>query len=103
MEAQYIDYDETRCFSSTVSKLLAHEQDLEPFINQFPDLKAFKNILSQRKFAGNRSILVDALHRQYQNIDHTSTLLKSNIEALKNTNTFTVTTGHQLNIFTGPL
>jgi uncharacterized protein YllA (UPF0747 family) len=30
-------------------------------------------------------------------------LTQQNIEALNNSNTFTVTTGHQLNLFSGPL
>ncbi|MET0760389.1 MAG: bacillithiol biosynthesis cysteine-adding enzyme BshC, partial [Flavobacterium sp.] len=33
----------------------------------------------------------------------TSDLTQQNIESLSNSNTFTVTTGHQLNLFTGPL
>nr|MBC7614106.1 bacillithiol biosynthesis cysteine-adding enzyme BshC [Pseudopedobacter sp.] len=103
MEAKYIDYDETRCFSSTVTRLVAKEDSLKPFINQFPDLKAFKNIISQRKFDGNRDSLVESLIHQYENISTQSTLLKSNIKALGESNTFTITTGHQLNIFTGPL
>jgi uncharacterized protein YllA (UPF0747 family) len=40
--------------------------------------------------------------KQYAPIE-TSHLTQQNIEALKVTNTFTVTTGHQLNLFTGPL
>jgi bacillithiol biosynthesis cysteine-adding enzyme BshC len=103
MEAKYIDYDETRCFSSTVTRLLNKDDRLKPFVNQFPDLKAFKNMISQRKFEGNRDLLVGALVHQYRNISSQSSLLKSNIEALGDANSFTVTTGHQLNIFTGPL
>jgi bacillithiol biosynthesis cysteine-adding enzyme BshC len=102
MDAQYIDYDETRCFSSTVNRLLAKDEKIKPFINQFPDLKSFKKIISERKFNGNRIQLVDVLKNQYQHSD-TSNLVYQNIESLKDNNTFTVTTGHQLNIFTGPL
>ncbi|MBU0696619.1 MAG: bacillithiol biosynthesis cysteine-adding enzyme BshC, partial [Bacteroidetes bacterium] len=103
MEAKYIDYDETRCFSSTVSKLLARDQNLAPFINQFPSLSTFEKIISERKFKGNRTKLVEVLQHQYQDIIHQPVALKSNIEALSKENTYTVTTGHQLNIFTGPL
>ncbi len=102
MEAQYIDYDETRCFSATVNRLLARDEKIKPFINQFPDLKTFEKIIAERKFNGNREELVDVLNNQYQNIV-TSDLLNQHIESLKNENTFTITTGHQLNIFTGPL
>jgi bacillithiol biosynthesis cysteine-adding enzyme BshC len=102
MDAQYIDYDETRCFSSTVNRLLSREEKIKPFINQFPDLKSFEKIIFERKFNGNRTELVEVLKNQYQNLN-TSELVLQNIESLKNHNTFTITTGHQLNIFTGPL
>ena len=103
MKAKYIDYDETRCFSSTATRLLAKEDKLKPFINQFPDLNTFERIIAKRKFKGNRAELVSVLLQQYESIAHQSTPLKSNIQALEDSNTFTVTTGHQLNIFTGPL
>lgn len=102
MDVQYIDYDETRCFSSTVNRLLARDEKIKPFINQFPNLKSFGEIISERTFSGNRTELVSVLKGQYQNIT-SSDLLNQNIELLKNENTFTITTGHQLNIFTGPL
>jgi bacillithiol biosynthesis cysteine-adding enzyme BshC len=102
MEAQYIDYDETRCFSSVVTRLLARDEKLKPFINQFPDLKSFENIIKERNFTGNRAQLVDVLKSQYQQVS-VSESVSQNIDALKSENTFTVTTGHQLNIFTGPL
>jgi uncharacterized protein YllA (UPF0747 family) len=44
----------------------------------------------------NRVALVSVLQKQYAPIE-TSHLTQQNIEALKVTNTFTVTTGHQLN------
>ena len=68
MEAQYIDYDETRCFSSVVTRLLARDEKLKPFINQFPDLKSFENIIKERNFTGNRAQLVDVLKSQYQQV-----------------------------------
>lgn len=103
MKVQYIDYAKTRCFSSTVTRLLNHDEKIKPFINQFPDLKSFEKIISERKFSGNRKNLVSVLEKQYQNILNQSQLLKENIQSLKAENTYTITTGHQLNIFTGPL
>lgn len=102
MEAQYIDYDETRCFSSTVTRYLANEPKLSPFINQFPSLDSFRKIISERNFTGNRAVLYEVLQHQYQNIP-TTELVQQNINALKEVQTFTIITGHQLNIFTGPL
>lgn len=103
MKVQTIDYAHTRCFSSTVNRLLNHNEQLKPFVNQFPDLKSFEKIIAERTFKGNRTELVQVLEKQYQSIGNQSSLLKSNILSLKAENTYTVTTGHQLNIFTGPL
>ncbi|MCK5815147.1 MAG: bacillithiol biosynthesis cysteine-adding enzyme BshC, partial [Flavobacteriaceae bacterium] len=49
-----------------------------------------------------RKCLVASLKNQYSN-SKTSELTAVNIESLSKENTFTVTTGHQLNLFTGPL
>ena len=50
----------------------------------------------------SRIVLAESLKKQYKNIETSEASLK-NIESLKSTNTFTITTGHQLNLFTGPL
>ena len=52
--------------------------------------------------ARSRAALVSSLKLQYKDIE-ASEAIAQNIESLKLENTFTVTTGHQLNIFTGPL
>lgn len=52
--------------------------------------------------AENRKVLVAAFHKQYLGVN-TSEKVQQNIEALAEHNTFTVTTGHQLCLMTGPL
>jgi bacillithiol biosynthesis cysteine-adding enzyme BshC len=103
MKAKYIDYEETHCFPDTAIRYLQQEASLKPLLNQFPTLAHFKKIIAERKFDGNRIQLVEVLNQQYQNIPQQSALLKSNFASLKEDQTFTITTGHQLNIFTGPL
>src|SRR5690606_25069330 len=49
-----------------------------------------------------REVLVSVLNSQYVNLD-VSLQTKANITSLGHSTTFTVTTGHQLNLFTGPL
>ena len=49
-----------------------------------------------------RKVLQKSLVKQYEKINCSNKVVE-NINQLKNKNTFTVTTGHQLNIFTGPL
>ncbi|GAB5419200.1 MAG: bacillithiol biosynthesis cysteine-adding enzyme BshC [Crocinitomicaceae bacterium] len=49
-----------------------------------------------------RKTLVDALNEQYSGVEISEVTVK-NIAALADSNTFTITTGHQLSLFTGPL
>src|SRR5690606_12634063 len=49
-----------------------------------------------------RQKLVETLEEQYKGVP-TSELTAKNIESLKNEDTFTIVTGHQLVAFTGPL
>ena len=50
----------------------------------------------------HRDTLVQVLQRQYEGLEVTEAV-KGNLASLAEADTFTVTTGHQLNIFTGPL
>lgn len=50
-----------------------------------------------------RRCLVNALKNQYLDAELLNTNRENLINSLENDNTFTVTTGHQLSVFTGPL
>ncbi|MEX0290432.1 MAG: bacillithiol biosynthesis cysteine-adding enzyme BshC, partial [Flavobacteriaceae bacterium] len=52
--------------------------------------------------APHRKVLYKALEEQYQDLD-ASKKTKEHIRQLQEANSFTVVTGHQLNLFTGPL
>jgi bacillithiol biosynthesis cysteine-adding enzyme BshC len=70
----------------------------------FPDNKGFHNALQQaHHFEWDRSILVQVLLNQASRVSNTSTITIDNIKALHQDNTYTITTGHQLCLFTGPL
>jgi bacillithiol synthase len=73
---------------------------LKPFYGYFATLDNFeKQIELKSSFeVHNRKVLVETLTKQYTNINS-----KPDFSVLENSQTFTVTTGHQLNIFTGPL
>lgn len=49
-----------------------------------------------------RALLYHAILNQYHSF-HIDSKLQAQIESLQSENTFTITTGHQLNLFTGPL
>ena len=105
MQSDCISYKDTGYFSSMICDYLDEKEDLKTFYNRFPTLDNFNGQIEEKKMyvqAQSRTTLVSVLKSQYQNID-VSPATKNNLEALKQDNTFTITTGHQLNLFTGPL
>ncbi len=105
MENQYIPYKETGFFSKLIVDYLDKKECLEPFYHRFPSIHNFKAQLKEKTTSfplKNREVLVTSLHNQYKNVE-ISEATQSNIDALKLENTFTITTGHQLNLFSGPL
>ncbi|WP_316791726.1 bacillithiol biosynthesis cysteine-adding enzyme BshC [Pedobacter frigoris] len=102
MEAKYITYQETNAFSSTVLDYIGGKAQLREFYRYTPDFAGFSEAIKNRNFMGERSVLVQTLKNQYASASPSSPV-KTNIELLSDEKTFTITTGHQLNIFTGPL
>ncbi|GAA4303102.1 bacillithiol biosynthesis cysteine-adding enzyme BshC [Aestuariibaculum suncheonense] len=100
-----ISFKNTGYFSSLICDYLDENPQLKPFYNRFPNLENFKEQIEEKALSfslESRETLVKALKRQYKKVE-TSELTLSHIDALQNENTFTITTGHQLNLFTGPL
>lgn len=105
MPTDCISYKNSGYFSSLMNDYLDQKPNLQPLYNRFPTLENFEAQLQEKQTNFNdssRAALVSVLHQQYQNIE-ISDLTKLNISALASSNTFTVTTGHQLNLFSGPL
>ena len=100
MKAKYISYQDTNSFSKLVLDYVNNEDLLKPFYTFRPDLDGLKKALDARNFKGNRTELVQVLNQQYENIQVNQTV-KNSIDLLALENTFTVTTGHQLNISVG--
>ncbi|MDP5082001.1 MAG: bacillithiol biosynthesis cysteine-adding enzyme BshC [Winogradskyella sp.] len=104
----HVSFRETSYFSDFICNYLDEKQELEPFYHRFPTLQNFEAQIEEKKanynnhLSGNRKVLVDVLKTQYKTIE-TSEFTTNHIESLKSENTFTITTGHQLNLFTGPL
>lgn len=103
MKATYIEYKDTNSFSKTLLGYLASEEGLADFYGNAPDMEGFADQIRQRQSFAHRKVLTEALVAQYGELLEDSPEVVSSIHLLKNENTFTVTTGHQLNIFTGPL
>jgi bacillithiol biosynthesis cysteine-adding enzyme BshC len=105
MKVTHIPFQKTGFFSKTMADYLEKGDKIKPFYNNFPDINGFKNQIEEKRTSfrlQSRLVLVDALKKQYQPFK-TPDKTAHNIELLKQQNTFTITTGHQLNLFTGPL
>ncbi|MCX2678420.1 bacillithiol biosynthesis cysteine-adding enzyme BshC [Galbibacter sp. EGI 63066] len=105
MPTSYISFKETGYFSNLICDYLDQKESLHPFYNRFPSIENFKAQIEEKKAVfpqENRNVLVEVLKDQYHDIGP-SEITKNNVELLKSTSTFTVVTGHQLNLFTGPL
>lgn len=100
-----ITYQNSSYFSNLIVDYLNQKEELKPLYNRFPTLENFKHQIEEKKenfSLDRRIVLTNALQNQYKNIE-TSEKTAFHIEQLKSEKTFTITTGHQLNLFTGPL
>jgi len=105
MPTDCISYQNSGYFSTLMNDYLDQKPNLKSLYNRFPNIENFEGQIIEKKKSfkdKNRAVLVSVLKQQYSKIS-TSSLTQQNIEALSSSNTFTVTTGHQLNLFTGPL
>ncbi len=105
MSVYHIPFVATGYFSKLICDYLDRKSELSEFYGNFPDVEGFKNQIESKKIsfqAASRQVLNDALKQQYDNTS-VSEQTAQNMASLLDKNTFTVTTGHQLNIFTGPL
>jgi uncharacterized protein YllA (UPF0747 family) len=108
MPTDCISYQNSGYFSPLMNDYLEQKQDLQSLYNRFSSLENFESQIIEKKinFNGNsndkREILVSVLEKQYDHINISAETL-NNIKLLNHSNTFTITTGHQLNLFSGPL
>ncbi len=127
-KANSITYRSTGLFTALINDYIEAKGTAQSFVNYAATKEGYKKAIEQRaSFPTNRKVLVEVLQNQYtqlaKDINDTNVLNKNNHNALNNSlntkeaftlvndnvnlllkeNTFTVTTAHQPNIFTGPL
>lgn len=101
MQKFSFDIAETGKFSKLIQDYLASNPALTAHYNRPPSLSSFPDQMKERATQNiQRPALVDALLKQYQG---TAFIPEVAIQKLLQPNTFTITTGHQLTLFGGPL
>ena len=123
-----ISYRSTGLFSALINDYIETKGTAQSFVNYAATKEGYKKAIEQRaSFPTNRKVLVEVLQNQYtqlaKEVNDASVLNNNNNNALNNSlntkeafklvndnvnllskeNTYTVTTAHQPNIFTGPL
>ncbi|MEO1712465.1 MAG: bacillithiol biosynthesis BshC, partial [Bacteroidota bacterium] len=79
------------------------DERLTPFFKYPVQLEAFDQVFQDKSKANiDRDLLVEALQKQYKPLPDNEKAL-TQIESLRQHNTFTVVTAHQPSLFTGPL
>ncbi len=103
MSSIKIPYRKINFLSPLVQDYLSESAKLSSFYGRFNTIDSFHNQMEEKcQFPIDRKTLVEVLKKQNHAID-LSDLTQYNIESLESKDTFTITTGHQLCIFTGPL
>lgn len=103
MKKNYVPYSETGFFSNLILDYISGKPELKGYYAYFPELSSFAEKIKERnQIVVNRNLLATVLTEQNKALNANEKVL-ANIELLRNNNTLTVTTGHQLNLFTGPL
>ncbi len=106
MPTTTLSYAQTGAFSGILTDYLAQNPALAPFYHRFPTLENFAAQIEEKQAAYTpeaRKRLVTALRDQYGLAPEPEPGIENNLLLLAEPTTFTVTTGHQLSLLTGPL
>lgn len=99
-----LNYKNSGVLNTLVLNYLNRDQKLAPLYSFFPDKKGFEDLIKSGAYNDfDRNTLSEILLKQSGYVENASGNSVKNIYKLKEKNTFTVTTGHQLCLFTGPL
>lgn len=104
MPTDCITYQKSGYFSKLIVDYLDQKPEIQSLYHRFPTLENFAPQIAEKGInysPENRFVLVEALKKQNKNFNITE-VTQTNIELLNSEKTFTITTGHQLNLFTGP-
>lgn len=105
MQKRIVSRKASGLFSDLSNQLTSSQEIFSDLITAPFSLSAFEDqmqLKDQHFSDSKRSVLAATLRQQYSSFKNTELVLE-NISKLENSNAYTITTGHQLNIFTGPI
>ena len=105
MRSQIVQRDSKLIGDELIEKFISQDKKVLKYIDSFysnESVKKHSENKSKDFTKEQRQVLVESLESQYSKIDISKKTSK-NISSLLEPNTFCITTGHQLNLFTGPL
>lgn len=104
MDVTRISLEHTGRFNRLILDYINQDDKIKEFYSLAHSIENYKQQIENRaQIPVDRELLANSLLNQYQAIGGAKHSVPENIESLRSENTYTVTTGHQLNIFTGPL
>ena len=103
LKLEKIPFTETGYFSQGFVDYVRQATNLQDFYATYPTLDNFESLIQNRNFdLSHRTTLTKVIGEQYSGLVQSGKMIQ-NLAQLSKSTCFTVTTGHQLNIFTGPL
>lgn len=104
-QKQILSFEDTKTLNSLVQDYLLKKKETEQLYSFYPDADGYTKLLQDPELFSslNRKVLIESLIRQAKTVNNTSKESLANINLLDQAHTFSVTTGHQLCLFTGPL
>lgn len=105
MHLSKVPFSQTNAFSDFFLDYIQKDERLRKLYNRYPDLDSFADQIAEKQQSFSperRNTLADVLTMQYRDTPPKEAVV-ANIERLRNPKAFTLVTGHQLNICTGPL
>ena len=107
IKKEIIDFNDLNIFSDLIKDYKSKKKEISKFISSFPTKEAIIKQIRKKKLSKEiRQDLVKSLKKQYKKTEFINSDFKKinyNIDSLTSENTFTITAGHQLNLFSNPL
>lgn len=103
MKVEKIDVTEINILSDLIRDYINEDPKLAHLYDYSKNIGEFKRVIENKSKENiNREVLATELSKQYESLENTDLVLE-NVKLLRQENTFTITTAHQLCLFTGPL